>query len=359
MTALNWRWIGQMAWLADSSRLVMVAKDRAASPNQVWLISSADGTARQLSNDANDYNRLSLAASGRVMAALQTKQVSNVWMIQDDGSERARQVTFGTGGYRGGISWAPDGNLVYESEAGGAPALSVMGADGGGARLLSNDGAQQNESVGNAVATPDGRYILYTSDRNGERHVWRMNTDGSNPVQLTNGSGEDYPHAAPDGGWVVYTNLERNNSEKPTLGKVSINGGELTKLTDEFTGYAAISPDGKTIACLYSEGPGTPFQIALYSSAGGPPQKIFPQPISAQFIRWKRDGSGITYAENGLAGGAKIWVQPLDGERPRQLIEFENDRIFGFDWSPNGEKLVVVRGSWTGNVVIFKNPFGD
>lgn len=81
---------------------------------------------------------------------------------------------------------------------------------------------------------------------------------------------------------------------------------------------------------------------------------IFPQIIGAQVLRWTPAGRGLTYMENPVAGASKIWVQPLDGGSPRQLVEFETDRTFGCDWSPDGKRLACVRGFWATNVVLFK-----
>ncbi|HEY8462404.1 MAG TPA: winged helix-turn-helix domain-containing protein, partial [Blastocatellia bacterium] len=189
ISARRWKWIGQMAWLDDSRNLAMVAQENSASPRQVWLLDSATGEARRITNDVNTYNRLSLSARSGAIAALQVKQVSNLWLIPASGGP-GRQITIAAGGYRGELSWTPDGKIVYESEAGAAPAISLMEADGSGARLLTGEFTGR-AYVGRPSVSPDGRRVIFTSDKNGERHIWRMDIDGGNPVQLTSGTGED------------------------------------------------------------------------------------------------------------------------------------------------------------------------
>jgi Tol biopolymer transport system component len=39
--------------------------------------------------------------------------------------------------------------------------------------------------------SPDGKYIIFSSKRNGSYHIYRMNADGSDQIQLTNGSGDE------------------------------------------------------------------------------------------------------------------------------------------------------------------------
>jgi eukaryotic-like serine/threonine-protein kinase len=359
ISARRWKWIGQMAWLDNSRDLVMVAQEDSASPRQVWLLDSVTGEARRITNDATTYNRLSLAAKSRVIAALSVKQVSNVWLVPAGGGA-GRQITLAAGGYRGELSWTPDGKIVYESEAGASPAVSVMEADGSGARLLSGE-LSGRAYVGWAKASPDGRYIVFTSDIKGERHIWRMNIDGGNPIQLTNGTGEDNPYYSPDGRWVFYTILENAGANLPAIGRVSIDGGEMKQLTEAFTANPSVSPDGKLFACLQAEGPGPfPWNIAVYP-VDGPvdgrrPIKIFSRPVQiTQTVRWTPDGRGLTYYENPASGASRLWIQPLDGGEPKLLAEFETDRIFGLDWSRDGKYLACVRGLWATNVVLIKD----
>jgi Tol biopolymer transport system component len=111
--------------------------------------------------------------------------------------------------------------------------------------------------------------IVFTSDLKGERHIWRMNIDGCNPIQLTNGTGEDNPYCSPDGRWVFYTILENAGANLLAIGRVSIDGGEMKQLTEAFTANPSVSPDGKLFACLHAEGPGPfPWNIAVYPVDG-------------------------------------------------------------------------------------------
>ncbi|MFN0120267.1 MAG: winged helix-turn-helix domain-containing protein [Blastocatellia bacterium] len=352
LTTEGWRWIGQMAWLKNGRELLMVAQRDTARPRQIWRLDTNTGVAREVTSDAGAYSRLSLASAGHAMVALQVRQLSNVWMMPAAAPAGLRQITSGAGGYRGGVSWTPDGRLVYDAEAGGASAISIMDADGANPRLLSADMTGRAYLHG-ATVTPDGRYVVFVSDLGGTHHLWRMNVDGTSLVQLTRGSGEGDPHCSPDGRWVVYTIYEHEGTDRPTLGRVSIDGGETAQLTKAFTAYPAVSPDGQSIASLYAAGPGAhPWQIAIFPFAGGEPRVIFPQTVSPQNLRWTHDGRYITYGHNPPAGAATLWQQPREGGAPRLLLTAETARFFGWDWSPDGQRLALVRGLWETNVVL-------
>ena len=352
ISSRRWRWIGPVAWRADAGSLMMVGSDHPSEPYQVWRIAYPGGEAERVTNDLSHYNRLSISADSSAMVALQRRLDSSVWMIPGEDPARARQITFGAGGYRAGISWSPDGRIVYDSAIGNSTAISIMEADGTNPKHLLGD-MTGRAIVSHARVSRDGRYILYASDLSGVRHVWRMDIDGGNPIQLTSGPGGDQPSPTPDGKWVVFT---AKGSDKPSLWKVPIDGGESVPVSTAFTAFPEVSPDGKLIACLYSEGaPDSPYRLAVLPIEGGEPLKIFPTVVHISApLRWTRDGRGITYGENPI-GTAGISIQPLDGGPPKKLIELGNDRVFAFDWSPDGGQLACVRGRWAANVVLIRD----
>lgn len=350
----NWQFVGQAGWLKDGSAVLMIARESTAQPHQVWQLDLADGQAQQLSNDSNTYNRLSFSAQAGVLAVLQVKHQTSVWLVPANDVSRAQQITAGVGGYRGGLAWTPEGRLVYESEAGNAPGLSEMENDGRNPRLLTTE-LSGRAYVGDAAVTSDGRYLVFTSDQHGERHIWRMNKDGSGLRQLTNGTGEENPSCSPDGRWVYYTRLERPGTDRPTIGRVSIEGGEMRQLTQDFTAYPVVAPDGKTFACMYASAPGAvPWRLAVYPIEGGQPLKVFPQNIQAQIVNWTMDSRAVTYFENPIGAAAKIWLQPVAEIAPQLFTEFTADRLFGLAWAPDGKQLACVRGLWETNVVLLK-----
>jgi Tol biopolymer transport system component/DNA-binding winged helix-turn-helix (wHTH) protein len=300
ISSQKWRWISHLSWLSDSSGLMMVASENAAAPHQIWHLSYPSGEARKITNDSNYYNNLSMSKDSNTVVALQSRLDTKVWAIPADDLERAKPITFGTGGYRGKLSWTPDGKIVYDSWVGSSASISIMDADGSSPKNLMGD-MTDRAIVSNSTVSPDGRYIVYSSDLTGTRHIWRMDIDGSNPVQLTDGGGEDHPHCSPDGKWVFFTDV---SSEEYSLWKAPIDGGSSEQLIDEFANYPAVSPDGKLIACFYVE-PTLPWKLAVFPIEGGQALKVFPNIIQGSPPpRWTPDGRAITYGENSIGASA-------------------------------------------------------
>lgn len=349
VTVDRWEWVGQISFLPDGA-LMMVAQDRPGEVFQIWRLHPVTGKARKVTNDSRGWNRVSVAADGRSFVAQQSQLVTNLWIYPREGGF-GRQVTFGAGGYRAGISWTPDGRILVDTNTNGVTAVSRIEADGSDLRQLTGEQFGR-EMIGGATATPDGKYVLFASEVEGARNLWRMKPDGTDAVRLTSGRGEEHPGVTPDGRWVIFTRMEQPGQRGPALWRVSIDGGEPQRFADSPSIFPAVSPDGAMVACLQrSETDVEIWRPAVYPIEGGAPLKIFPQPVSPRAVRWTRDGLGITYAENPDADRARILVQPLDGGRPQLIAEFETDRVFGFDWSFDGRSLACIRGAWTGNLV--------
>jgi serine/threonine protein kinase/Tol biopolymer transport system component len=360
LTAEKWLGVGQIAWLADGSGLVMNAADQDSRLSQLWHLSYPEGTARRLTNDLNNYTGISVASQTGDLVTVRYDQSTNIWVAPGltgaqlranrSGSmidtSQSRQVTSGAAKYYGG-TWTPDGKIVYSSDASGNRDLWIMDADGGNQKQLTSD-AGTNFSP---VVSPDGRYIIFVSDRKDAKHtIWRVEIDGSNPKQLTHRNYDRNPTFSPDGQWIIYTSM---GVMHPNLWRVSIEGGEPVKLTDVFSAAPMVSPDGKLIACYYWDAkPESHLGIALFPYEGGQPIKTFNLP--AQFVRWTSDGSALTYIDS-RGGVSNIWSQPVDGGKPVQLTDFKSDQIFNFEWSRDGRQLVVARGIVTSDVVLFNN----
>jgi TolB protein len=328
---------------------MMVAADEETSLSQIWHVAYPTGETRKVTNDLNDYSDLSVTADGRAMTVAQSDRQANIWIVPEMDASRARQIT--NSNYDGvqGFSWTPDGRIIYSTQTGATENLRLSDADGTHQRQLT-------ESAGfsrSAVVSPDGKTIVFVLLHNGEQHLWAMDADGSSLRQLTDGVRDTGPVFSADGQWVIYKSYTEGN---PNLYKISLTGGQPIRLTDKISGSPAISPDGKLIACSYREEALSPVKIALVSTNGGAPIKLLdlnPMPARGLF-RWTRDGQALAYI-NVRGGVSNIWLQPVDGGQPRPLTDFKQDRIFWFDFSPDGRTLAVARGRVLNDVVLINS----
>lgn len=351
VTEERWVNISQLAWLPDSSGLVLSAAEGELSSSQIWQLSYPSGETRRITNDLNTYYGASLTADASALVTVNTDRVPNVWVAPAGDAARARQVTSGAGKFDGyyGVAWMPDGRIVYASIASGSWDIWLMNADGSGARQLTVGG---RSSYGPS-ASSDGRYIVFVSNRAGGRfNVWRMDADGSNPKQLTFGKGENFAHTTPDGRWVVYATV--GFGQMNLIWKVPIEGGEPVQLTNKPSSWPFVSPDGKSFVCTYGEAANAPTKLALVPFEGGEPTKLFDiAPSFRANTVWLPDNRGIAFLDS-RDGTANVWMQPLFGGKPVKLTDFKTDGVSAYDWSRDG-RLAATRSVETTSVVLIRD----
>jgi eukaryotic-like serine/threonine-protein kinase len=338
--------VRRLIWLPDSSGLIMTARDQNTSPHQLWFLSSRNGEARNLSNDAEEYVGLSATKDSRTLLTTKVNAISSLWVI--DLASHAEQVASTNHDGGNGISWTADGRIVYARNEAALSDIWVMNPDGSSRKQLTYDG-QRNAAP---IFSPDGHYVVFVSYREGIPHVWRIDADGKDLKQLTTGTYEDMPTISRDSKWVIYHRLEPAG-----LWRVSINGGQPIRLTKEPSSFPDVSSDGKLVAYLARDDqPGSPWKVTVISSEGGPPMKVFELPAgfnpSLPGIRWTPDSLKITFVLS-AQGAGNIWSQAIAGGPPSPVTTFAEGKILYFSWSVDG-KLACIRGTATKDLFLMR-----
>jgi len=348
----NERWVNlsQISWLPDSKGLVLSASEEELTPSQIWQLDFPSGEARRVTNDLNTYLGASLTADAGALVTVQTDRVPNIWVANASDASRARQITTGSGKFDGyyGVTWTPDGRVVYASVASGSWDIWTMNADGTGQRQLTV-GSRSN--YGPSVSA-DGRRIAFVSNRAGAFNIWRMDADGSNPLQLTRGRGENFPHFTPDGRWVIYATIGYGQSN--AIWKVPADGGEPVKLTEKPASWPFVSPDGKSFVCVYGNDPFSASKLAVIPIDGGEPTKMFdlPPTFNANTV-WLPDNRGIAFLDS-RTGTNNVWMQPLSGGKPVQLTDFSSDGVAAYDYSRDN-RLAATRSVESTSIVLIRD----
>jgi len=270
--------------------------------------------------------------------------LANIWIVPAGGAPR--RITSGRTEGFDGLTVTGNGRVFYASTENQQPDLWSMNSDASDIRRLTHDGCLFPS------VSRDGRFVAYVSAAGGKHHIWRMDGDGSNRKQLTNGDGESYPSISPDGRSIVYT---PQGQARNTLWRISIDGGQSTQLTrDSLAIKAVVSPDGKRIACTYRKDEADRWKIAVLAADGGEPLMIFGLPYPYhQVVRWTPDGMALGYLDR-CGGVFNVWRQPLDGSTPTQITNFTEDAVFYFDWDAAGQ-LIAARGAKIRDIVLISN----
>jgi Tol biopolymer transport system component/DNA-binding winged helix-turn-helix (wHTH) protein len=350
----------ELVWLPDGRGLLAAYQDNPRGGSQVGLISNPGGQFRAVTKDTNSYGGLTLSADGKTLAMMQQKISQTLYLMPAAGfamgqgpnpapAQSKYSYTFG---------WAGNGDIYFDGDT-----LVRISADGHiKTRLLSDPTGQ----IGGPESCDEGRYILFLRagrDVNNKSNIWRVDADGSNLKQLTDGVLDALPVCSPKTKWAYYYTFY-----DAQIKRVSINGGtpEIVPGTvipnAPIASGPAISPDG-TLLAFFSEKVGyiEPPKIALVNLDAGPepPRRILePDPRTAgrtgTALLFTPDGKAVVYqfTENGVDN---LWVQPLDGSRGRQITNFQSDGIASYHFSPDGKTLGVMRSHGESDVVLLRD----
>ena len=350
ITGQNWFNLNSIVWLSDGSGLVLAASDQpTTNANQLWVVSYPRGASRRITNDLNNYIGVSLSQDSSTLVALQSEVISNIWTGPADDQSKARQISSGQARFDGvsGISFAPDGRMVFDSSSGLRTDIWIMKADGSEPKQLSND----PRIALSPVVTRDGRYIVFVSGRTGGPRIWRMDLDGQNQRQLTNGNGENFPDVSPDGMWVYFVEFA---NRKPSIWRIPIDGGTPIAVTQTASSYPTASPDGKYLGFVEETAP-QQWRVSKMPLDGTNRITTFDPPATSQHaVRWSADSSSLLYVQQqGVAGN--VMSQSISGGAPKMITTFKSDQIFSFDRSADGKKMVWARGTTNNDVVLIRN----
>ncbi|HKR12559.1 MAG TPA: winged helix-turn-helix domain-containing protein [Pyrinomonadaceae bacterium] len=352
LTTQRWRYIGDVLWPEDDG-LIIQGREAGATPEstmQLWRVPLSGGEPRRITNDLNTYINLGNSSDGRTLLAVQVHWTAGLWIAPSENLSAAAPLTRGTLDRRDGdlgLAIMPDGSVVYPSGLSGNLDLWSVNSDGSGVKQLTD---AQHTDIFPAV-TPDGRYIVFESNREISHNIWRVDADGRNPIRLTHGSYDCQPVSSPDGKSVIYVSHE-SGTRIPKLRKVSIDGGESILLTDEFAQYPSISPDGKTIAYHRIDQQRKRW-IILIPIEGGATIKEMPIPKNfGSGMQWAPAGDAIAYRESAMGA---LWKMPIDGTPPTQMMDLRGERLHYFRYSPDGRRLVYASGPILMDVILITN----
>lgn len=139
--------------------------------------------------------------------------------------------------------WSPDGTtIVFTSEREGSADLFRVKSDGTGLERLTDDPAYDDQ----AAFSPDGRQLVFVSSRHGGMaHLWIMDLAARRTRVLTTGDGGDFrPAWSPDGQWIVFSS-DRESSMPFSDGR-----WERLEVCDLFV----IHPDGTGLKRITEHG---------------------------------------------------------------------------------------------------------
>jgi len=170
-------------------------------------------------------------------------------------------------------------------------------------------------------ASLEGRQLIVSSDRSGNKDLWLLPLDGGEMQPLTSDPAPDIaPERSPDGKWIAFTLYRSGNRDIWVLPTA---GGPARQLTfyEGVDLFPAWSPDGRELAFTSVRSGNDDIWVVPFE--GGAPRQVTSDPAFERRPRWSPDGKSLVITSR-LQHGAeasRLWRVPLDGGSAVPLTE--------------------------------------
>ncbi|HEX8368885.1 MAG TPA: protein kinase [Pyrinomonadaceae bacterium] len=262
-------------------------------------------------------------------------------------------------------AWSPHGKRIaywYYPETLARRDIATIPAGGGEPVVITKDFATSNW---NPVWSPDGKFLYFVSDKNGNLNFWRVSIDETTGEALS----APEPIVSPskfsrhlnfsrDGKRMIYaqtdtqSNIQGVEFDSPNERTV----GDWFWITrgDRVILRAELSPDGKQFVMRQARR--TQDDIVVVNRDGSDWRDITNDAPFDRFPRWSPDGKQIAFASDRNVG-MEIWVCDADGSNMRQ-VTFEYTPKLGSSfptWSADGKHLIYTNDSQSWLIDLTKN----
>jgi len=171
------------AWSPDG-RFLALTLSKDGSP-KIYLLTLANGALRRLTTWSGIDTEPTWSPTGREIAFVSDRSGSAQVYVMDVEGTNVRRLT--QSGFNTQPRWSPKGDVIAFTSRQGTHDIWAVTADGSGMLRRLTDGPGSNEG---ASWAPNGRHLVFQSNRTGRYQLYTMSADGSEQELLSKGAGE-------------------------------------------------------------------------------------------------------------------------------------------------------------------------
>jgi len=244
-------------------------------------------------------------------------------------------------------AFSPDGRrILFTSDRSGSLDLWSLELATGAIRRLTFDATDDWDPQW----SPDGKHLLWSSNRGGHFEIWIAEPDGTGARQASaDGRDAENPTMSADGAWIVYSS---SNPAAPGIWKVRPDGRDATRLLAGAYTLPELAPQSGWIAAVEAS-PGNEQTIRIFrldDGAAVAELSVAGRRLNPGRSRWLPDGRTLVFYGDDESGRAALFQQPIvpgrdtRGERRRVAVSDAQRVIESFGVSPVDGRIVVSAG---------------
>ena len=310
-----------LAWSPDAKWLLTLDQQAPgkSQPHAIIRVSVETGEKRILTSPLTGNlgdGGLALTRDGKRLAFTQHSGLwaRDIYVTPLSGdmlfSGKLERITFDNKAIAG-IAWTGDRkSLVFASPRNGRPELWKIAAERGSHPVRLN---LTDDEVTDIAISRDGKRLVYSRQIQ-DQNIWRASLNGQHltaPSSFIASTRRDtQAHYSPDGKRIVFESNRSGNEEIWMCGADGSHPVQLTYFGNAWAGSPKWSPDGANIA-FDSNAAGT-WDVYIVSAGGGKPKRMTSDGADYSWPSWSRDGKWLYYFSN-RGKEAQIWKMPAGG----------------------------------------------
>ena len=325
-------------WSPDETQIAFVQRRDGACAIRV---ASADGSrARDLVPCASpeelkmswspDAASLAITAGAATFAS-----PAHIEIVKIATGER-RAVTAPPPGHIGDTSpaFSPDGRQLafVRNISGGLGDVFITSVDGRDPTRVTSD----NADVLGVDWEPDGRHLVFSSDRSGGISLWRAPVTGGTPVLLAGGGAKvKHPSIARRAGVIAYEDWHYEINLVETAADGVPTPTPVSPTSDRWNFHPQISPDDTRLA--FQSTRSGDYEIWIADRSGRDARQVTESRSYKSLPRWSADSRRLVFASR-VAGQTEIVVLDVDAGTAR-TISVEATNASAPSWSHDGRHV--------------------
>jgi serine/threonine protein kinase len=212
---------------------------------------------------------------------------------------------------------SPDGKQIAYFSIGERQEDIFIGTPGGVIRRITDDEARDR----GAVFTPDGRSLIFYSNREGKWGAWAVGLDGGGLRKITiPAGGAVYPFVSPKGDTIVFVGDDGRSAFTAPVSPAST--GQPTPLRGASVGgkyftATSWSRDGSRLTGYLVTESGRPTGVGVYDFAAGKTSEVSTDKTYA--VKWLSDGRRVVYFTGD--GNELVVVDTTSGRRTPVVVK--------------------------------------
>jgi Tol biopolymer transport system component len=330
-----------LAWVSPR-RLVLLLLDSGSRISQSGRIATLDIESGELFSEmplpAVGWGLATAGAGSVVVGVGSTEQNLREVRRADGGWSEVELLTQGPFSDRQPV-YSPDGrSILFTSDRSGNLDIWRLDRSSGELRRLTDHEAADWDPA----FSPDGRRLIFSSNRTGRFQIWIADADGASPRQVTDLENAQNPTMTADGEWIVFT-LQGAGAERDGLWRVRPDGSDAMLVTVGPYLIPETSPDGRYVAFRAA---GETSERLVRIADGRPIESKMPD---TDRYRWSVEGRTHLWAIHLSEDGNSIVRYPFD---PAREALGTPETVLSGDAAETAESLGVARD---GSAVAFSS----